>query len=244
MDYKKLYDSIITKRMNVCALGYTERHHIIPRSLGGTDAEDNLVTLTAREHFICHYLLAKMYKENTLEWHKMNHAFTMMRACNVRHNRYVNARLYEALAKNRSVVMSAIQSGDGNSQYGTMWICNPERQESIKVPKSSIIPDGWAKGRIVDFSTCKRCKTCSKYIVGTQGSYCSKECRNKIRPHYEELIDNNVAEILKKFDEVRSVAKVSKWLGLDYTRKEGHKYLSKLLKMHGRQLMKRRNSAQ
>jgi len=39
---------------------YTEKHHIIPRSLGGNNKEANLVVLTAREHFICHLLLPKM----------------------------------------------------------------------------------------------------------------------------------------------------------------------------------------
>jgi len=39
---------------------YTEKHHIIPKSLGGSDLKDNLVRLTAREHFICHLLLTKI----------------------------------------------------------------------------------------------------------------------------------------------------------------------------------------
>lgn len=39
---------------------YTERHHIIPRCLGGTDDESNLVNLSAKQHFIAHLLLPKM----------------------------------------------------------------------------------------------------------------------------------------------------------------------------------------
>jgi len=39
---------------------YTEKHHIIPRSMGGDNSADNLVKLTAREHFVCHLLLTKM----------------------------------------------------------------------------------------------------------------------------------------------------------------------------------------
>lgn len=39
---------------------YLERHHIIPRSLGGDDNKENLVQLTGREHFIVHHLLTKM----------------------------------------------------------------------------------------------------------------------------------------------------------------------------------------
>ena len=37
-----------------------EKHHILPRCLGGEDLETNLVSLTPREHFICHLLLTKM----------------------------------------------------------------------------------------------------------------------------------------------------------------------------------------
>jgi hypothetical protein len=39
---------------------YYERHHIIPKSLGGSNASENLVLLSAREHFIAHLLLSEM----------------------------------------------------------------------------------------------------------------------------------------------------------------------------------------
>lgn len=42
--------------------GYSEKHHIVPKSLGGDDNQSNLVILTPREHFIAHLLLAKIYK--------------------------------------------------------------------------------------------------------------------------------------------------------------------------------------
>ena len=40
-----------------------EIHHIIPKSLGGSDEEDNLIKLTLREHFIVHKLLYEHYNE-------------------------------------------------------------------------------------------------------------------------------------------------------------------------------------
>lgn len=40
--------------------GYKERHHIIPKSFGGSNDKSNLVDLTGREHFVCHLLLVKM----------------------------------------------------------------------------------------------------------------------------------------------------------------------------------------
>lgn len=62
MDYQSVYNNLIAnaqKRQKIEI--YTERHHILPKSLGGNDESDNLVDLTAREHFIVHLLLAKIY---------------------------------------------------------------------------------------------------------------------------------------------------------------------------------------
>jgi hypothetical protein len=57
--YKKWYNNIVSSAKNRITEGYSERHHIVPRSLGGSDDASNLVTLSAREHFICHLLLTK-----------------------------------------------------------------------------------------------------------------------------------------------------------------------------------------
>lgn len=44
--------------------GYSERHHILPKSLGGSNESENLVDLTAREHYLAHKLLVKIHPEN------------------------------------------------------------------------------------------------------------------------------------------------------------------------------------
>ena len=52
MNYEKIYNNIISKAQSRQKLdGYIERHHIIPRSFGGSDDDSNIVALTAREHF-------------------------------------------------------------------------------------------------------------------------------------------------------------------------------------------------
>lgn len=43
--------------------GIHERHHIIPKSIGGTNDTSNIAILTYREHFIAHWLLTKFQKE-------------------------------------------------------------------------------------------------------------------------------------------------------------------------------------
>jgi hypothetical protein len=76
--YTNWYNSIIdnAQRRTLPTNTYIEKHHIIPRSLGGTNEESNIVKLTAREHFICHLLLTKMTQGRNK--HKMSKALTMI----------------------------------------------------------------------------------------------------------------------------------------------------------------------
>lgn len=63
MNYEKIYNNIIdrAKTRKISSEIYCEEHHVIPRCLGGTDEQTNLVRLTAREHFVVHQLLAKVH---------------------------------------------------------------------------------------------------------------------------------------------------------------------------------------
>lgn len=148
MNYSKLYHRIIENRLNNLHVGYTEKHHIIPVSLGGSDSKENLVRLTAREHFICHWILVKMYKGTTHSYYKMLKAFNMM--CNsisTKQERYIScSRIFAFYREDMSKAMSALQIGENNSQAGTMWICNLDTKENKKVYNGQI-PNGWIAGR-------------------------------------------------------------------------------------------------
>ena len=61
MDYNKIYNDLIDRARNRDLTGYTEKHHIIPKCMGGTDKSTNLIVLTAREHFLSHKLLCEIY---------------------------------------------------------------------------------------------------------------------------------------------------------------------------------------
>lgn len=61
MNYKKHYELLINRGKNRMLSGYVERHHIIPKCMGGTDDYENLVQLTPEEHYLAHQLLIKMY---------------------------------------------------------------------------------------------------------------------------------------------------------------------------------------
>jgi hypothetical protein len=97
--YKKWYDSIVASAQIRITTGYTEKHHIIPRSLGGTNDLSNLVILTAREHFICHVLLTKI--TDGCNRHKMLYAANMMSQVKRDYQeRYVpSSKLYEMLKR-------------------------------------------------------------------------------------------------------------------------------------------------
>lgn len=148
MNYLRIYNQIVENRLKNPYNGYTETHHIIPTSLGGSNSKDNLVRLTAREHFICHWILVKMYKENKTSYYKMLKAFNMMcNAKNNKHQRYqIHSRIFSIYREDMSKAMRVSQLGEYNSQSGTMWVCNLNTKENKKVAKGQI-PDGWIAGR-------------------------------------------------------------------------------------------------
>jgi hypothetical protein len=110
--YEKWYTSITENAKNRVIIGYTERHHIIPRSLDGTDEKYNLVDLTAREHFICHWLLTKMYTGEARS--KMIYALNGMKRTNKEQERYetpITSRVYAQLKEEFGKTHSATMKG-------------------------------------------------------------------------------------------------------------------------------------
>jgi hypothetical protein len=110
--YNTWYNNITENARTRFLDGYKERHHIIPRSLGGADDKENLVDLTAREHFICHWLLTKMHTGESRA--KMIYALNGMKRNGQHTQRYetkITSRVYENLKKEFSLVHSAAMKG-------------------------------------------------------------------------------------------------------------------------------------
>lgn len=74
MDYQKIYDDICKRGQTRSLTGYKEAHHIVMKSKGGSNHPSNITYLTAREHFIVHWLLARLYPTD----YKIQAAFKMM----------------------------------------------------------------------------------------------------------------------------------------------------------------------
>lgn len=88
MNYLGIYGQLITRGKSRELIGYKEKHHIVPTCLGGPNIAENIVKLTAREHFLAHWLLHRIHPTNP----KLAHAFFFM--CNSKHHR-ISSRAYE-----------------------------------------------------------------------------------------------------------------------------------------------------
>ncbi len=96
MNYEKAYSSIIDRAKNRILDEYSEKHHITPKCLGGSNAKDNMVALTYREHFICHWLLVKIHPDN----HKLKAAFAKMLEETKNKKRIVCSRYFDIVKRN------------------------------------------------------------------------------------------------------------------------------------------------
>lgn len=122
MSYKEFIDNILNTRGRFsCGNEYHERHHIVPKCMGGSNDKDNLIDLFAREHFEAHRLLALENPDN----YKLASAFSMMAfPKNKNQNRCLTAKEFEEarilfgnLHKGRNHPMFG-KYGENNPNYG------------------------------------------------------------------------------------------------------------------------------
>lgn len=121
--YARWYEALITRAQNRIIEGYTEKHHIIPRSFGGNDSKANLVSLTAREHYIAHALLWKM-KFAGVYGSKMAFAFNTFinkmttEVRGVHHTYTISSRVYENFKKEYSRILKEKWAREGANFKG------------------------------------------------------------------------------------------------------------------------------
>jgi len=102
--------------------GYYELHHIIPKSSGGSNDKSNLVALTARQHYIAHWMLWKAYGEN------MTRAFFMMSSVG-RYER-VSSKTYDKARKDYSAQVKIQMANKPNIPKFTL-----EHREKLRQAK-------------------------------------------------------------------------------------------------------------
>ena len=127
--YLTMYNSIIQNAKNRDIKGYVEKHHIIPKSLGGTNDNNNIVVLTAREHFICHRLLTKITSGKSRQ--KMLYAVGRFVQDGGNVNRLLTSRQYEIARQSIS-----------EARLGTKF--SNESKKKMSVSAKGRVP--WNKG--------------------------------------------------------------------------------------------------
>ena len=170
MNYERIYYAIIEKAKSEKRskkTAYYESHHIVPASFGGSNRVENKVLLTPREHFICHYLLMKIPRNEHWKYVKMCRAFAMMSTVknDGQEARYAYARLYEVV-KLRLYGDNGILRGENATFYGKTL--SPEARAKVSKSQrennSMTGKDVWNKGLTKD--TDERVK---KYGEASQG---------------------------------------------------------------------------
>ena len=110
MNYNKMYHSIISVARNrILPTGiYTENHHIIPKSIGGSNIKSNKVRLLPREHYIVHWLLTKF----TTGKDRARMMCAMKRFSHSRnYNFLISSRRYAIIRKEHAIAVSILRKG-------------------------------------------------------------------------------------------------------------------------------------
>ena len=131
MNYQRIYDEFIKNRKSASIdVGYFERHHIIPRSLGGKDYQDNIIKLSASDHFFAHRLLAKIHGGTM--WTAL---FFMCKNCNSARGYIAKRRVYELARLKQSEHRKLYCSGKNAPNYGKKFSFEIREKMKANRPK-------------------------------------------------------------------------------------------------------------
>ena len=173
--YTKWYYQIIENaRSRESIEGYTEKHHIIPKSLGGSNDQINLVILTAREHFICHWLLTKMTKGKNRS--KMSYACKLMLQIK---NQSQTSR-YKPKSIMYKLIQESLNTNLKNRKFSNEW--REKLSDSAKIRcknESEQIKIARAK-KLIEYN--KNQKGIPKpWQAGNKNTFAKKEIKQKIK---------------------------------------------------------------
>lgn len=134
------YYNIIDSARSRENLGYVEKHHVIPKCMGGNNDPDNIIALTAREHFICHRLLTKCTTGDIRS--KLVYAqWQLGRSLKLKGVK-ITSRMYEQL----KLELSESMQGRKRPEFSQEWKDNmsksrkgkPSNRKGMKQPKEAV----------------------------------------------------------------------------------------------------------
>ena len=152
MDSVRIYSELISRaraegRIKGSDL-YLELHHVRPRCVGGDDSDGNRVLLTAREHFLAHWLLVRISPKSF----KLACAWNAF--CQNPHGRRTTSHLYEYAKLHRNRLLR--ENADGWKQKvsatvsSQIWI--KMGSVSFRVRPEELqrkLDEGWTRGRVI-----------------------------------------------------------------------------------------------
>lgn len=198
--YTNWYYNIINYRLLNPTIG--ETHHIIPKCMNGTNDQSNLVTLTIREHYICHRLLTKMTSGTTRQ--KLFLALACFTKPIQARSLYINSRVVEQARVEANLYLSSIRKGNATRPAGTY---NHSAETKAKQSASALgivkRPAGYThdpatiekmranrKGKNLGATPWNKgleqiCPHCGKLVRGTLNRWHGERC--KLKPDASQL---------------------------------------------------------
>lgn len=137
MNYKKIYDSIVSRAKARQLEGYGENHHIVPKCLGGSNRKSNIARLTAKEHWLSHLLLVEIYPKEP----KLKLAVRMMtiKGLNQERKQITSGKQFERVRVEAATAHSELLTGVSRKPF------TQEHRENISKAKQG--KPGPNKGR-------------------------------------------------------------------------------------------------
>jgi hypothetical protein len=195
MNYQKIYNQLIIKGKIRTLTGYTERHHIVPRCMGGSDDKSNLVDLTPEEHYLAHQLLVKIYPDNRK---------LLLAAMCMRKNRPGN-KIYGWLRRRFSQAQSTHMTNHGPTK-DKRWISNDVETLLVekKVAEAAIFSGEYIAGKFAKVAPCghlvaKRCMSCEDKKAKAYDRKRTEaiEMANKLFEEFKQSSATSVGEFAK-----------------------------------------------
>jgi len=144
------YIKFINNCQKINFVGYTEKHHIIPKSFGGDNSKTNLIDLSAKHHYVAHLLLAKATTSPKMI--KALHKMLYSTKGDVQRNYKITSRVYAYVREEHAKIVSAYSK---NTVVAKHLITN----EVKRIPKklfekyNGILYKALAKGRVDSLET-------------------------------------------------------------------------------------------
>ena len=211
--YTNWYNSLINKAKDRTITGYTEKHHIIPSALGGTNEKDNIVKLTPREHFICHLLLTKMTTGN--DRYKMNFALHMLsNAKNIGEGRYIpNGRMYDLARRLYKEALDNYWTDEKRKEHADKIRPTVIGRKLKETSKEKLRNKVWSEKALEN-----RLNNCLKAAENRKGSKWSDEKREQMFTTYFDKNKHLFPQVFELADSGTNIRQISLKLGISWDR--------------------------